>query len=141
VQEELGDVVFVDLPEVGRQVAKGESFGVVESVKAASDIYSPISGEVVAVNSELAESPALVSPLVSILPWTFSQLYGKNAEEQVSRARQTKGEEESQREKKKKDGQYLQKKLDVRNNTDLTETNSQNVSSFQRGRRIKDIKI
>jgi glycine cleavage system H protein len=61
VQEELGDVVFVDLPEVGRQVAKGESFGVVESVKAASDIYSPISGEVVAVNSELAESPALVN--------------------------------------------------------------------------------
>ncbi|CAK9266380.1 unnamed protein product [Sphagnum jensenii] len=60
-QEELGDVVFVDLPEVGRQVAKGESFGVVESVKAASDIYSPISGEVVAVNSELADSPALVN--------------------------------------------------------------------------------
>jgi glycine cleavage system H protein len=61
VQGELGDVVFVDLPEVGRQVSKGESFGVVESVKAASDIYSPISGEIVAVNSELAESPALVS--------------------------------------------------------------------------------
>jgi hypothetical protein len=61
MQGELGDVVFVDLPEVGRQVSKGESFGVVESVKAASDIYSPISGEIVAVNSELAESPALVS--------------------------------------------------------------------------------
>lgn len=122
-------------------MAKGESFGVVESVKAASDIYSPISGEVVAVNSELADSPALVSPPASILPWIFSQLYGKNAEEQVSRARQTKGEEESQREKKKTDGQYLQKKLDLRNNTDLTETNSQNISSFQRGRHIKDIKI
>ncbi|CAM6027633.1 unnamed protein product [Sphagnum balticum] len=60
-QGELGDVVFVDLPEVGRQVSKGEPFGVVESVKAASDIYSPISGEIVAVNSELAESPALVN--------------------------------------------------------------------------------
>ncbi|CAM6055855.1 unnamed protein product [Sphagnum tenellum] len=60
-QGELGDVVFVDLPEVGRQVSKGESFGVVESVKAASDVYSPISGEIVAVNSELAESPALVN--------------------------------------------------------------------------------
>jgi hypothetical protein len=68
-------------------------------------------------------------------------LYGKKAEEQVSRARQTKGEEESQKETKKTDGQYLQKKLDLRNNTDLTETNSQNVSSFQRGRRINDIRI
>ncbi|WP_112290639.1 glycine cleavage system protein GcvH [Rahnella sp. AN3-3W3] len=60
-QELLGDMVFVDLPEVGRQVAAGEDCAVAESVKAASDIYSPISGEIVAVNSELEGSPELVN--------------------------------------------------------------------------------
>ena len=56
-QEALGDVVFVELTEVGKTFAAGDQAGVVESVKAASDIYSPISGEVVAVNSELDGSP------------------------------------------------------------------------------------
>ena len=60
-QELLGDMVFVDLPEVGRQVAAGEDCAVAESVKAASDIYSPISGEIIAVNSELESSPELVN--------------------------------------------------------------------------------
>ncbi|WP_149570150.1 glycine cleavage system protein GcvH [Serratia bockelmannii] len=60
-QELLGDMVFVDLPEVGRTVAAGEDCAVAESVKAASDIYAPISGEIVAVNSELESSPELVN--------------------------------------------------------------------------------
>ena len=60
-QEALGDVVFVELPAVGRVFAQGDASGVVESVKAASDIYSPVGGEVVAVNEELAGSPELVN--------------------------------------------------------------------------------
>lgn len=56
-QHELGDIVFVDLPKVGTQVTKGQTFGSVESVKAVSDIYSPVSGEVAAVNELLAKSP------------------------------------------------------------------------------------
>ncbi|QLK60126.1 glycine cleavage system protein GcvH [Enterobacteriaceae bacterium Kacie_13] len=60
-QELLGDMVFVDLPEVGREVAAGEDCAVAESVKAASDIYSPLSGEIIAVNGELEGSPELVN--------------------------------------------------------------------------------
>ncbi len=60
-QEQLGDVVFVDVPAVGRKVAKGESIAVVESVKAASDIYSPASGEVVEANAALSETPGDVN--------------------------------------------------------------------------------
>ncbi|WP_425929526.1 glycine cleavage system protein GcvH [Pseudomonas sp. NyZ201] len=60
-QEALGDVVFVELPEVGSVFAQGDASGVVESVKAASDIYSPVGGEVIAVNEELADSPELVN--------------------------------------------------------------------------------
>lgn len=60
-QEALGDVVFVDAPEVGSEVAANEEAGVVESVKAASDIYSPISGEVIEVNGVLADSPETVN--------------------------------------------------------------------------------
>lgn len=56
-QEALGDVVFVELTEVGKVFAAGDQCGVVESVKAASDIYSPVSGEVIAVNEELGGSP------------------------------------------------------------------------------------
>jgi glycine cleavage system H protein len=58
---ELGDVVYVELPEVGSTVTKGEPFGVVESVKAASDVYAPVSGEVVATNSALADQSDLVN--------------------------------------------------------------------------------
>lgn len=60
-QEQLGDVVFVEAPAAGRKVAAGESVGVVESVKAASDIYAPVAGEVVAVNGELGTSPERVN--------------------------------------------------------------------------------
>lgn len=56
-QKELGDIVYVDLPKVGAAVEVGKTFGSVESVKAVSDIYSPVSGEIVGVNSLLAEAP------------------------------------------------------------------------------------
>ncbi|MGR5064765.1 glycine cleavage system protein GcvH [Photobacterium sp. DNB22_13_2] len=57
----LGDVVFVDLPEVGDSTEAGESFSLVESVKAASDIYAPVTGEIVEINEELEDSPELVN--------------------------------------------------------------------------------
>ncbi|MCL4409454.1 glycine cleavage system protein GcvH [Aliidiomarina haloalkalitolerans] len=60
-QELLGDMVFVDLPEVGDNVSAGDDVAVAESVKAASDIYAPIAGEIVAVNEELEDSPELVN--------------------------------------------------------------------------------
>mmetsp|Transcript_18839 Transcript_18839/g.30249 ORF Transcript_18839/g.30249 Transcript_18839/m.30249 type:complete len:158 (+) Transcript_18839:194-667(+) len=60
-QAELGDVVYVELPEVGSTVTHKATFGVVESVKAASDVYSPISGEVLAINDDLADSPGKVN--------------------------------------------------------------------------------
>ena len=60
-QDHLGDVVYVELPDLGRSVSQGESFGAVESVKATSDINSPVSGKVVEVNEVLSESPGLVS--------------------------------------------------------------------------------
>ncbi|MBS0287198.1 MAG: glycine cleavage system protein GcvH [Proteobacteria bacterium] len=60
-QHLLGDIVYLELPEVETQVHVGEEFGVIESVKAASDLYSPISGEVIAVNSELISSPGLIN--------------------------------------------------------------------------------
>ncbi len=60
-QEELTDIVYLELPEVGRVLEKGEAFAVVESVKAANDIYAPVSGEVVEVNEALAESPESVN--------------------------------------------------------------------------------
>jgi len=60
-QSQLGDVVFVDLPEVGKKVRAGEEAAVVESVKAASEIYAPVSGSVVAVNDALKDNPGLVN--------------------------------------------------------------------------------
>ncbi|MCG6858995.1 MAG: glycine cleavage system protein GcvH [Salaquimonas sp.] len=60
-QEQLGDLVYVELPETGRALKKGDEAAVVESVKAASDVYAPVSGEVVAVNEELSGDPALVN--------------------------------------------------------------------------------
>ncbi len=59
--DELGDVVFVELPEVGRKLAGDETFGVIESVKTASDLLAPVAGEVIAVNEALAEEPELVN--------------------------------------------------------------------------------
>ncbi len=60
-QHALGDIVYVDMPEVGDEVTKGEEFGAVESVKAASDLISPISGEVVEINEALEDEPGLVN--------------------------------------------------------------------------------
>jgi len=60
-QEQLGDVVFLELPEVGRKIAPGEVFGTVESVKAVSELYSPVAGEVVEVNSALVQKPEVVN--------------------------------------------------------------------------------
>jgi glycine cleavage system H protein len=60
-QEQLGDVVFVELPEVGKKIEKGKEMAVVESVKAASEVYAPIGGEVVAVNDALTDAPATVN--------------------------------------------------------------------------------
>ena len=60
-QDQLGDVVFVELPEVGRVLKQGEAFGVVESVKTVSDLYSPVGGKVVRVNDKLLDRPELVN--------------------------------------------------------------------------------
>jgi glycine cleavage system H protein len=60
-QHALGDVVFVELPDVGRTLERGETFGAVESVKAASDLYAPVSGEVLEVNESLLDSPETVN--------------------------------------------------------------------------------
>jgi glycine cleavage system H protein len=65
--QQLTDLVYIELPKVGRQVKAGESFGEIESVKAVSDLYSPVTGQVVAVNSELAEH----------LEWFGSEPYGR----------------------------------------------------------------
>jgi glycine cleavage system H protein len=60
-QEQLGDVVFVELPKVGAKVTASKNFGVVESVKAVSDLFAPVSGEVVEVNAELAQKPEIIN--------------------------------------------------------------------------------
>ena len=60
-QGELGDVVFVELPQIGKQVKQGESFGTIEAVKAVSDLYAPIAGDVTEINSELEKAPELVN--------------------------------------------------------------------------------
>ncbi|KAF1054980.1 MAG: Glycine cleavage system H protein [Burkholderia gladioli] len=60
-QNTLGDIVFLELPEVGKQFKEGDAVGVVESVKAASDIYSPVSGEIVAVNADAVDTPESVN--------------------------------------------------------------------------------
>jgi glycine cleavage system H protein len=60
-QDQLGDIVYVELPKVGDQLEAGRAFGVIESVKTASDLYAPVAGEVVAVNSELVDQPQTVN--------------------------------------------------------------------------------
>jgi len=70
-QEQLGDVVFVELPQAGRKVAKGEACAVVESVKAASDIYAPVSGEVIEANAALADAPGDVNSEPMGKGWFF----------------------------------------------------------------------
>lgn len=70
-QDALGDVVFVDLPQVGKQVEAGASVAVVESVKTASDIYAPVAGEIVEVNSALSEKPELINQSPYGEGWLF----------------------------------------------------------------------
>jgi glycine cleavage system H protein len=70
-QEQLGDVVFVDVPAVGRKITKAESVAVVESVKAASDIFAPVSGEVVEANAALSETPGDVNTEPMGKGWFF----------------------------------------------------------------------
>lgn len=60
-QKQLGDLVYIDLPEIGAQITAGDELGVVESVKAASDFYSPISGVVIEINNKASEDPAIVN--------------------------------------------------------------------------------
>jgi glycine cleavage system H protein len=70
-QTQLGDVVFVELPKVGRTLAKAEAAAVVESVKAASDVYAPISGEVIEVNDAVTAEPSLVNSDAADKAWFF----------------------------------------------------------------------
>jgi glycine cleavage system H protein len=79
-QDALGDVVFVDLPEVGRTYAKGEVSGVVESVKAAADIYMPVAGEVMEVNEDLRNDPSLANKDPMGTGWFFKILIKDMAE-------------------------------------------------------------
>ena len=78
-QEQLGDVVFVEVPEVGRTVKQKEATAVVESVKAASEVYAPVSGEVVESNADLANNPALVNEDAEGKAWFFKlRIYDKS---------------------------------------------------------------
>lgn len=70
-QQQLGDVVFTDLPAIGKQVFKGSEIAVVESVKAASEVYTPVSGEVIAVNDNLSATPDLVNTSPEKDGWFF----------------------------------------------------------------------
>ena len=70
-QQQLGDVVFVELPEIGRSLAQGDEAAVVESVKAASEVYAPLAGEVVEVNDTLADTPATVNAAPEADGWFF----------------------------------------------------------------------
>ena len=79
-QEQLGDVVFVDVPQAGRKVAKGESVAVVESVKAASDIYAPATGEIIEANAGLAETPGDVNTEPMGKGWFFKMKLANKSE-------------------------------------------------------------
>lgn len=70
-QKELGDIVYVELPKVGKQVKKGTEAAVLESTKAAADVYAPVSGTIVAVNSTLQQSPELVNSSAEKEGWLF----------------------------------------------------------------------
>jgi glycine cleavage system H protein len=79
-QDQLGDVVFVEVPEVGRKVAAEEAVAVVESVKAASDVYSPVSGEVIEANGGVAATPSLVNEDAEGKAWFFKVRLANPAE-------------------------------------------------------------
>ena len=82
-QQQLGDIVFVELPEPGTQVSAGDPFGVIESVKTVSDLFAPITGEIVTVNTDLAETPEAVNDdcygdgwMLTIQPASSDELQG-----------------------------------------------------------------
>ncbi|HEU0150959.1 MAG TPA: glycine cleavage system protein GcvH [Bradyrhizobium sp.] len=79
-QAQLGDVVFVELPKVGRTLTKAEAAAVVESVKAASDVYAPISGEVVEINQSVVDEPALVNTDAAGKAWFFKMKIADKSE-------------------------------------------------------------
>ena len=79
-QGQLGDIVFVELPQVGGEVAKGKDAAVVESVKAASDVYAPITGEVTEANGALEDDPALVNSSPEDEGWFFKLTIGDKSE-------------------------------------------------------------
>ena len=79
-QGQLGDIVFVELPDVGTMVEKGKDAAVVESVKAASDVYAPLSGEVVEVNDSLEDDPALVNSSPEEDGWFFKMTVSDKSE-------------------------------------------------------------
>ncbi len=79
-QQQLGDVVFVELPKVGRSLKKADAAAVVESVKAASDVYAPISGEVIEVNEALTNEPALVNLDAAGRAWFFKMKIADKSE-------------------------------------------------------------
>ncbi len=90
-QSELGDVVFVELPEIGHKVSKGEAFATVESVKAASEIYSPLDGTVIKVNEQLSSQPELINSsaekdawIALIVPRDRAQLDSLMSEEEYA---------------------------------------------------------
>jgi glycine cleavage system H protein len=79
-QEQLGDIVFVELPDVGKTVAKGDEAGVVESVKAASEIYAPVAGEIVEVNEALADAPGTANSDPTGSGWFFKIMLADKGE-------------------------------------------------------------
>ena len=79
-QSQLGDVVFVELPAVGKKVAKGDNAAVVESVKAASEVYTPVSGEVTAINQSIVDDPAKVNAEAEAGAWFFKLKLGNAGE-------------------------------------------------------------
>ena len=79
-QEQLGDIVFAEVPEAGRRVAKGQEAAVVESVKAASDVYAPVSGEVIEGNSALGDDPSLINSDPEGQGWFFKLTLADNHE-------------------------------------------------------------
>ncbi len=79
-QQQLGDVVFIELPDIGRTVERGGEIALVESVKAASEIYAPLSGEIVEVNDALADEPAKVNESPEVDGWLFKMRLNDAAE-------------------------------------------------------------
>lgn len=79
-QDSLSDIVFLELPEPGSSFSKGEEFGVVESVKAAADLYMPVAGEIVAVNEELLDTPEMINSDPFGAAWMIRVKFGDPAE-------------------------------------------------------------